>query len=289
MPICRFQLHATESRMTRLGWLDLEQERVYELSETIGNLLSMSAEERIQRLAALRRSAVAAYPLSTLVLRAPVDDQEIWAAGVTYEQSRDARMEESGHDDLYLQVYNADRPELFMKASGWRCVGHGQAVGIRADSSWDVPEPELTLVVDSAGEIAGYTIGNDVSSRSIEGENALYLPQAKMYYASCALGPWIMLSEELPEARNLPISMTITRDEEPIWTGKTNTNRLRRSYEELIDHLFRGLDFPSGVFLMTGTGLVPPPEYTLETGDEITIDIEGIGTLRNRAIRLEAR
>ncbi len=275
--------------MTRLGWIDLEQQRVYELSETLGNLLSMSAEERIQRLAALRRSAVAAYPLSTLVLRAPVDEQEIWAAGVTYEQSKDARVEESGRDDLYSQVYNSDRPELFMKASGWRCVGHGQAVGIRADSAWDVPEPELTLVVDSTGEIAGYTIGNDVSSRSIEGENALYLPQAKMYYASCSIGPWIMLFEELPDARRLGISMTITREGEPIWSGKTNTDRLRRSYEELINHLYRGLDFPTGVFLMTGTGIVPPPEYSLETGDEITIDIDGIGTLRNRAIRLEVR
>lgn len=289
MPICRFQLHATESRTTRLGWIDLEQQRVYELSETLGNLLSMSPEERIQRLAALRRSAVAAYPLSTLVLRAPVDDQEIWAAGVTYEQSRDARMEESGRDDLYAQVYNSDRPELFMKASGWRAVGHGQAVGIRADSTWDVPEPELTLVVDSAGEIAGYTVGNDVSSRSIEGENALYLPQAKMYYASCSIGPWIMLNEEIPDARSLDISMTLSRDDQEIWTGTTNTDRLRRSYAELIDYLFRGLDFPTGVFLMTGTGLVPPPEFTLETGDQITIEIENIGTLRNRAIRLEAR
>lgn len=287
MPLCRFQLHATESRTTRLGWVDLDQQRVYELSETLANLLSMRAEERRQRLAALRRSAVAAYPLQNVVLRAPIDEQEVWAAGVTYEMSRDARMEESESDDLYARVYNAERPEIFFKASGWRCVGQGQAVGIRADSDWDVPEPELTLVLDAHKEIAGHTIGNDVSSRAIEGENPLYLPQAKIYYASCALGPWIMLAEELPDAKDFEISMSISRDGKEVWNGTTSTARLHRSIDELIAYLFRALDFPGGVFLMTGTGLVPPAGYSLETGDEIRIDIKSIGTLRNRAIRLE--
>lgn len=287
MPLCRFQLHATESRTTRLGWVDLGQQRVYELSESIANLLGMSAEERLQRLAALRRSAVAAYPLQNVVLRAPIDEQEVWAAGVTYEMSRDARMEESGSDDLYAQVYRSDRPELFFKASGWRCVGQGQAIGIRADSDWDVPEPELTLVLDAHKEIAGYTIGNDVSSRAIEGENPLYLPQAKIYYASCALGPWIMLPEEVENVSDFEISMSISRDGNEIWSGTTSTARLHRSLDDLVDYLFRALDFPGGVFLMTGTGLVPPAGYTLETSDEVRIDIHTIGTLRNRAIRLQ--
>ncbi len=287
MPLCRFQLHATESRTTRLGWVDLEHQRVFEINDSLSNLLGMAGDERLQRLGNLRRQAIASYPLNLVVLRAPIDDQEVWAAGVTYEQSRDARMEESTSDDLYARVYDADRPEIFFKASGWRCVGNRQAIGIRHDSTWDVPEPELVVIADSAGAIAGYTVGNDVSSRSIEGENALYLPQAKIYYASCALGPWIVLPEEMPEIEALRIAMTIERGDTQIWEGETTTEKLRRKPEELLSHLFSALDFPGGVFLMTGTGLVPPTGYSLRTGDEVTIRIEGVGTLTNRAIRLE--
>lgn len=289
MPLCRFQLHATGSEIVRLGWVDLDQERVYELSDSLAGLLALKHETRLGRLAELRRSAVATFPLRNVYMRAPVDEQEIWAAGVTYEQSRDARMEESNRQDLYQQVYDAQRPEIFMKATGWRCVGDGQPVGIRADSTWDVPEPELTVVIDSSGEIVGYTAGNDVSSRSIEGENALYLPQAKMYHASCALGPWIMLREELPDVSDLTISMEVQRDSAPVWTGSISTARMRRGVEELASYLYRALLFPAGALLMTGTGLVPPSDFSLQSGDTVAIDIEGIGKITNQALRLESR
>lgn len=289
MPICRFQLHATRSQTVRLGWVDLEQQRVFELSDTLANLLKLDGEDRLRQLGALRRSAVGTYPLHSIVLRAPVDEQEVWGAGVTYRRSRDARMEESTQEDLYEKVYGAERPELFMKAAGWRCVGPDSAVGIRTDSGWDVPEPELTLVIDSSGAIIGYTIGNDVSSRAIEGENALYLPQAKTFYASCALGPWIVLREELPDASNLEVGMSIERENETIWTGTTSTSDLKRSYQDLVAYLYRALDFPTGAFLMTGTGLVPEGDFTLHPGDLVTIEIQGVGTLSNTVLRLEDR
>lgn len=289
MPLCRFQLHATGSEIVRLGWVDLDQERVYELSDSLAGLLALKHETRLGRLGELRRSAVATFPLRTVFMRAPVDEQEVWAAGVTYEQSRDARMEESTQEDLYQRVYGAERPEIFMKAAGWRCVGDGQPVGIRADSTWDVPEPELTVVLDASGEIVGYTVGNDVSSRSIEGENALYLPQAKMYHASCALGPWIMLREELPDVSDLTISMEIERDGVPVWSGSISTARMRRGVEEMASYLYRALLFPAGALLMTGTGLVPPSDFTLQSGDTVAIEIEGIGKITNQALRLESR
>ncbi len=289
MPLCRFQLHATGSEIVRLGWVDQEQERVYELSDTLAHLLRLDGQERLRVLGELRRSAVATFPLRSVVMRAPVDEQEVWAAGVTYERSRDARIEESTQEELYDRVYDAERPELFFKAPGWRCVGDGQPVGIRADSTWDVPEPELTVVIDAGGEIVGYTIGNDLSSRSIEGENALYLPQAKIYHASCALGPWIVLREELPDVSDLNISMVVVRDEQAVWSGTVSTASLHRQVEDLIAYLYRALTFPSGALLMTGTGLVPPAEFTLQSGDRVAIEIEGIGKLTNRALRLESR
>ena len=289
MPLCRFQLHATGSEITRLGWVDLEHQRVFELADTLANLLGLSGSKRLERLVELRRSAVATFPLKNVVMRAPVDEQEVWAAGVTYERSRDERVEESAHQDLYERAYDAARPELFLKAVGWRCVGDGQPVGIRADSTWDVPEPELTVVIDALGEIVGYTAGNDLSSRSIEGENALYLSQAKIYHASCALGPWIMLREELPDVSDLEISMAIVRADQELWSGSISTAQMHRTVEGLIDYLYRALAFPAGAVLMTGTGLVPPSEITLESGDVITIEIEGIGKLTNKALKLESR
>jgi len=289
MPLCRFQLHQTGSEITRLGWVDLAHQRVFELSDTLGALLALDHETRLRRLGELRRSAVATFPLRNVVMRAPVDDQEVWAAGVTYAQSRDARVEESANEDLYQRVYEARRPEIFFKAAGWRCVGDKQFVGMRADSTWDVPEPELALVLDARGEIFGYTIGNDMSSRSIEGENALYLPQAKIFHAACALGPWIMLREELPDVSSLAIRMKIVRGESEVWSGETSTARLRRSLGELVDCLYAALEFPSGAVLLTGTGLVPPAEFSLQPRDIIEIEIEGIGRLTNQAMRLEAR
>lgn len=215
---------------------------------------------------------------------APIGRQEVWAAGVTYFRSRTARMEESretGGGSFYDRVYEAERPELFFKATPTRVVGPGGEVRIRRDSAWNVPEPELTLVVNARGEIVGYTVGNDMSSRDIEGENPLYLPQAKCYDGSCALGPGILLAAE-PLAAPLEIGMEIRRGSEVAFRGETSTAQMKRSPEELVEYLFRETSFPDGCFLMTGTGIVPPDTFTLSPGDEIRITIEPIGTLVNR-------
>jgi 2-dehydro-3-deoxy-D-arabinonate dehydratase len=226
--------------------------------------------------------APAAGPLpagSTVV--APVGGQEVWAAGVTYATSRSARNEESGGHDFYDRVYDAQRPELFFKAAPGRVRGPGQPIGVRADSGWDVPEPELAVVASAAGEIVGYTIGNDVSSRSIEGENPLYLPQAKIYRGSCALGPALVPVAEAPAAEEMEISLTIARDGESVFTDSTQVALLRRSPQELVDWLFRAQDFPLGAVLLTGTSIVPAVEFTLRAGDEVRIAITGLGELVN--------
>jgi 2-dehydro-3-deoxy-D-arabinonate dehydratase len=216
-------------------------------------------------------------------LLAPLDAQEVWAAGVTYERSKVARMEESeAGGDFYDLVYAAERPELFLKATPGRVVGPDAPIRVRRDSTWDVPEPELTLVIAASGAIVGYTIGNDVSSRSIEGENPLYLPQAKVFDGGCALGPVIALADgDGPDPRALPIRMTIRREGETVYSGETSTARMRRTPEDLAGFLFRELGFPTGVFLMTGTGIVPPDDFTLRPGDVVEITLEGIGTLTN--------
>jgi 2-dehydro-3-deoxy-D-arabinonate dehydratase len=224
--------------------------------------------------------------LAETQLLAPVDEQEIWAAGVTYERSRDARMEESSQQDVYDKVYDAQRPELFFKAPAWRSVGPDAEIAIRDDSDWDVPEPELAVVLDAFGAIAGYTVGNDVSSRSIEGENPLYLPQAKMFADSCALGPWIMLPDELPDVNNLGIALTIERPDASLWQSSASTRQLHRSLDELIEYLCRALEFPAGAVLLTGTPIVPPSAFTLKPGDVVRIEIDGIGTLTNPVRRL---
>ncbi len=214
---------------------------------------------------------------------APILDQEVWAAGVTYYRSRDARMAESkeaGGGSFYDRVYAAERPELFFKAAGWRVVGPGGAVRIRSDAKWSVPEPELTLVVNPSGEIIGYTIGNDMSSRDIEGENPLYLPQAKVYDGSCALGPAILLAEE-PIAPSTSIQIRIDRGGSAAFSGSTTLAELKREPKQLVEYLFRDQRFPRGVFLMTGTGIVPGDEFTLHSGDVISITIAGVGTLVN--------
>ncbi|MFT5195510.1 MAG: 2-dehydro-3-deoxy-D-arabinonate dehydratase [Cellvibrionaceae bacterium] len=205
--------------------------------------------------------------------------QEVWACGVTYLRSRQARMEESDVADVYERVYEAERPEIFFKSLGWRARGDGQSVRIRQDSTWDVPEPELMLVLNSAGEILGYTAGNDMSSRSIEGENPLYLPQAKTYDGSCAVGPGLLLSEN-PELGQLPIQLKIVRDGQVVFDGEANTNQMKRSPQELVDWLMREIDFPHGAFLMTGTCLVPEDDFTLQAGDQVTVSV-GTLTLEN--------
>jgi 2-dehydro-3-deoxy-D-arabinonate dehydratase len=216
-------------------------------------------------------------------LRAPVDFQEVWAAGVTYERSKVARMEESaGGGDFYDRVYAAERPELFCKATGGhRVAGPGAPIRVRRDSAWNVPEPEMTLVLSSAGKIVGVTVGNDVSSRDIEGENPLYLPQAKVYDGACALGPMIRILDDELDLRNLPIRLTIMRGGDTAFEAETTTARMKRTPEELAAYLFRELSFPEGAFLMTGTGIVPPDDFSLQSGDVVTIAIGGVGTLTN--------
>jgi 2-dehydro-3-deoxy-D-arabinonate dehydratase len=217
-------------------------------------------------------------------LLAPIGAQEVWAAGVTYYRSRDARMEESkkaGGGDFYALVYEAERPELFFKASPHRVAGPGQAVRIRRDSRWNVPEPELVLAVNAAGHIFGYTVGNDMSSRDIEGENPLYLPQAKVYDGSCALGPGVLVSEEMLGS-NTAITLRIERRGQDAFLGTTTLAQLRRSPASLVEYLYREASFPHGAYLMTGTGIVPPADFTLQAGDSIQIDIAGVGRLVNR-------
>ena len=218
------------------------------------------------------------FPLDDVTYLAPLDHQEVWACGVTYLRSKVARMEESeGGGDFYDLVYEADRPELFFKSSARRVRGPGDSIRIRWDSTWDVPEPELALVLSSRGAIVGYTVGNDVSSRSIEGENPLYLPQAKTYDGACALGPLIALDGERPRA----IELVINREGSVVFQGATSTSQMRRTPQELAGYLFRELTFPEGAFLLTGTGIVPGDEFTLQSGDFVQITIEGIGTLEN--------
>jgi 2-dehydro-3-deoxy-D-arabinonate dehydratase len=211
----------------------------------------------------------------------PTDEQEIWAAGVTYERSRVAREEESAKSGIYDRVYTAARPEIFFKATPNRAVGPNEAVAIRHDATWNVPEPELTLVINPAMEIVGYTVGNDMSSRDIEGENPLYLPQAKMYARSCALGPMIALDEHIADAKNLDIHVQITRGGNVMFQGVVNTSKIVRNYVDLVEYLGRDNLFPDGVLLMTGTGIVPSDDFTLEDGDSVRISIAEIGTLEN--------
>jgi 2-dehydro-3-deoxy-D-arabinonate dehydratase len=232
-------------------------------------------------------SSEAAREAVTNHLLPPIGTQEIWACGVTYYNSQMARREESesaGGADFYSQVYHAERPEIFFKSTAERAAGHQQAVRIRQDSSWDVPEPELTLVVSPSGKILGYTVGNDMSSRSIEGENPLYLPQAKTYQQSAGIGPGILITEEAlsPETE---ISLQIFRNDETAFSGTTRLSAINRTFQDLVSYLYRELDFPVGAYVMTGTGIVPASEFTLQPDDRIEIDISSVGTLIQKVVR----
>jgi 2-dehydro-3-deoxy-D-arabinonate dehydratase len=255
---------------------------------SLAELWRSRVDDLRDRLAAGQDGAV---DLADADLLAPVDGRtEVWAAGVTYEISREARIEESEKSaDVYAQVYEADRPEVFFKSVAWRVRGPGAAIGVRADSEVDVPEPELALVVNRHGEIAGYTICNDVSSRSIEGANPLYLPQAKLFSGGCALGPGITPVWEIADPYTLGITLTVERDGAQEWHGTTNTSVLHRRLDELVDWLMRGDVHPDGVVLSTGTCLVPPPPFTLQEGDVVHNAVDGIGILTNpvRRGRLE--
>ena len=243
----------------------------------------LSDHTPVARLRAHAGSAVETDGATPQVLLAPIGSQEVWAAGVTYYRSRDARMDEardSGGSSFYDRVYDADRPELFFKATPQRVVGPGGVVRVRRDSKWSVPEPELVLVINAAGTVVGYTVGNDMSARDIEGENPLYLPQAKVYDGSCAIGPGVLFTPD-PLPPTTIVRLTITRAGQTAFDGSTTTSQIKRSFEELASWLFRESSFPVGCYLFTGTGIVPPDEFTLASGDEIAIAIDGIGTLTN--------
>lgn len=252
------------------------------------HLLRRSADElrtQIEKSTQLGRT-----PNAVSSLLAPIDgDTEVWAAGVTYKRSEEARKEESGTPDIYAKVYSAQRPELFFKANPRRVSGPDAPISIRTDSTWDVPEPELALVINASAEIIGYTIGNDMSSRSIEGENPLYLPQAKIYANCCALGPVITPAWEIANPYNLTIGLSIERDGQVYWQGETSTSELKRRFEELVSYLFLENDFPDGVMLCTGTALVPERHFTLQSGDIVQITIDQLGILRNPVARGKGR
>jgi 2-dehydro-3-deoxy-D-arabinonate dehydratase len=221
-----------------------------------------------------------------VTMLAPIDRQEVWAAGVTYRRSKQARMDESDSAArFYDMVYEAPRPELFYKANARRVSGPNAPVRIRSDSKWNVPEPELALVLNSRLHLVGYTIGNDMSSRDIEGENPLYLPQAKVYYQCCGLGPCVTLASAMPPMGEVDIRMTIMRSDIEVFAGETNLRQMARTFDELVEYLGRDNTFPHGVILLTGTGIVPPNDFTLRKNDRVEISIDGIGTLVNHVVQ----
>ena len=230
----------------------------------------------------------AASLLDGAVLEAPIESQEVWAAGVTYQRSLQARADEAVSSDPYDRVYTAERPEIFFKATAGRVRGPGQAVYIRSDSSWDVPEPELAVICNSRLEVVGYTIGNDISSRSIEGENPLYLPQAKVFDGCCALGPAVALAWDFSSS-DRKVELEIRRNASSIYRSETSTSAMRRSILDLVDYLGRDQRFDAGCVLLTGTGIVPPSDFTLQDGDEVRIRIDGIGLLENPVRRHASR
>jgi 2-dehydro-3-deoxy-D-arabinonate dehydratase len=263
------------------------------VDEGIAHPLPFDVDELLQRplveIRELVEAALTGEPLPTASVGTslpPVTGRtEVWGAGVTYERSRSARVEETQVADVYSLVYEATRPELFFKAAAWRVVTDGEPIGIRADSELNVPEPEVAVVANRHGEIVGYTICNDVTSRSIEGENPLYLPQAKIFTGSCAVHPAVHLAWTIEEPRNLTIQCAILRESNVVWEGSGSTSHMRREFSELVDWAFRGQDHPDGLVLTTGTMLVPDLATTLEDGDLVVIEVDGLGTLSNTVQR----
>jgi len=298
MKLCRFHLPAQGARLGH--WVG---EEIYDLTAagqphfaTLTSLLQASARRTIATLLQdVDLSALPSYACADLDrapdpaaphLLPPVDRQEVWAAGVTYTRSREARVREAVTQDIYERVYEAERPELFFKSTAEKVVGPNDWIGLRGDSHWNVPEPELALVLNPQMQIVGYTVGNDVSSRDIEGENPLYLPQAKVYRHACALGPAITLAGEGVDAHDLAIRLTILRDSALAYQGETSTAHIHRSLVELVGYLARYQDFSCGAVLLTGTGIVPGDDLTLADGDVVSIEIESIGILRNAVMQM---
>ena len=280
MKICRFQNADGEPHIG----LIVDDNHVLDLSEAgIKQLNSLlEAEDLVSRLSALSAQRLPRISMNDARLLAPVERQEVWAAGVTYLRSKKARMEESDFGaTAYDRVYEAPRPELFFKSLPEKVVATNEKVGIRKDARWNMPEPELALVINSQARIVGYSIGNDMSSRDIEGENLLYLPQAKIYNYSCALGPVIAVGSDEATARTWKIHLWIERTNQRVFEGETSVSQIKRNFEELVHYLFQSQTFPHGAILLTGTGIVPPDGFTLQPGDIIRISISGIGTLVN--------
>ncbi len=290
MKLCRFN---TLGGRPRLGLvrgefvLDLSAGRFSGLAGALNSERIGDMEQMASQVVAMAGADLPSFGISEVQLLAPVDTQEVWAAGVTYLRSKKARMEESDFSaTAYDRVYDAERPELFFKSLPEKVVGPGDPVGIRKDARWNVPEPELALVINSRGKIVGYTIGNDMSSRDIEGENLLYLPQAKVYNRSCAIGPWMVVGASEDEARNWKIQLEVRRNGQPVFEGETSVGQIKRSFEEMVAFLFRSQSFPRGAVLLTGTGIVPPDSFTLQPQDTVRISISGIGTLENPVVEV---
>ena len=274
----------------RVGLLENDHEvRLLDLTQvekvrTLADILNSPDPRGLARF--LVQPNTAPVAVESVTILAPVDRQEVWAAGVTYKRSQVARMEESETGaSHYDRVYSAPRPEIFFKATPNRVAGPGQPVRVRVDSGWSVPEPELTLVVTPDLRLAGFTVGNDMSARDIEGENPLYLPQAKLYSQCCALGPYVLVPEQPLDRKGTKIILSIYRSGRLAFRGDTNVDQMARSFEDLISWLGRENEFPAGAFLLTGTGIVPPDDFTLEDGDTVSIEITGIGTLTNPVIK----
>jgi 2-dehydro-3-deoxy-D-arabinonate dehydratase len=280
MKICRFKNKTDD---VRIG-LVADDSTVLDLTSAgITQMFPLfESENPVAQLNQLATQNLPRIALTDVKLLVPVERQEVWAAGVTYLRSKTARMEESNFSaTAYDRVYSAERPEIFFKSLAEKVVATGEAVGIRRDASWNVPEPELALVLNSRGKIVGHTIGNDMSSRDIEGENLLYLPQAKTYHRSCALGPWIHLGATETAAREWQIKIEIRRGGQNVFAGETSVGQIKRGFEELAGFLFRSQVFPHGAVLLTGTGVVPPDTFTLHEQDSVEIGISGIGFLKN--------
>lgn len=283
MNVCRFKDRDGRIKigcvLDNASLLDLTPAGITEL------LPLLEDADPVARLKAIRSEKLPCLRLAEVKLCAPVERQEVWAAGVTYLRSKTARMEESEFSaNAYDRVYNAARPEIFFKSLPEKVVATGETVGIRRDAKWNVPEPELALVLNSRGQIVGHSIGNDMSSRDIEGDNLLYLPQAKTYHRSCALGPWITLGTPEAVARDWKITIEIQRGGQIAFSGATSVGQIKRGFDELAGFLFRCQVFPQGAVLLTGTGVVPPDTFTLQENDEVVIEISGIGLLRNTVV-----
>jgi 2-dehydro-3-deoxy-D-arabinonate dehydratase len=281
MKLCRFT--AARRADVRVGLItngptlvDLTEAGVHRMK---GLLERADLADELTRLSA---AGLTTHALDSVRLLTPVESQEVWAAGVTYLRSREARMEESEFSaSAYDRVYDAERPEIFFKSLPDKVVSPGEAVGIRRDARWNVPEPELALAINSAGAVVGFTIGNDMSSRDIEGENLLYLPQAKIYASSCAVGPWIVVGPTEDQAREWTIQLEIRRGGQTVFAGDTRAGQIKRPFDALVHYLFRSQTFPNGAVLLTGAGIVPPDSFTLEAHDAVRITISGVGTLEN--------